>query len=81
MHRFDRKQLTSSESESRMSMNLVSSRLKHNQFHREAKLTCLLYRRKEDMYIRIYVFKRVFNVWNMLKNVSMQQHFEQFVGK
>ena len=30
----------------------------------------------------MYVFKRVFNVWHILKkSVSMQQHFEQFVRK
>ena len=32
--------------------------------------------------IGIYVFKRAFNVLHMLeKSVSMQQHFEQNVGK
>ena len=56
--------------------------MKHNQFYREARLTCPLYRSTEDINIGIYVFKRVFNVWHMLKNsVSMQQHFEQFVRK
>ena len=34
------------------------------------------------MYLCIYVFKRVFNGLHMLrKSVSMQQHFEQFMGK
>ena len=56
--------------------------MKHNQFYREARLTCPLYRSNEDICIGIYVFKRVFNVWHMLKkSVSMQQHFEQFFRK
>ena len=56
--------------------------MKHNEFYREARLTCPLYRSTEDICIGIYVFKRVFNVWHMLKKgVSMQQHFERFVGK
>ena len=30
----------------------------------------------------MHTFKSVFNVWHMLKkSVSMQQYFEQFVGK
>ena len=53
--------------------------MKHNQFYRETRLTCPLYRPKEDICIGIYVFKRVFNVWHRLKrSVSMQQHFEHF---
>ena len=56
--------------------------MKRYQFYREARLTCYLYRQTEDICIGICVFKRVFNVWYMLKkSVSMQQHFEQFVGK
>ena len=56
--------------------------MKHNQFYREARLTCPLYRSTEDICIGIYVFKHVFNAWHMLKkSVSMQQHFEQFVRK
>ena len=56
--------------------------MKHNQFYREAILTCPLYRPTEDICMGIYVFKHVINVWHMLKkSVSMQQYFEQFVGK
>ena len=56
--------------------------MKHNQFYREARLTYPLYRSTEDIRIGIYVFKRVFNVWPMLKKtLSIQQHFEQFVRK
>ena len=56
--------------------------MKHNQFYREARLTCPLYRPTEDMCISIYVFKGVFNACHMLeKSVPMQQHFEQYVWK
>ena len=56
--------------------------MKHNQFYQEARLTCPLLRSKENICIGIYVFKRVFNVWHMLKkSVSMQQYVVQFVGK
>ena len=56
--------------------------MKHSQFYREARLTCPLNRSTKDICIDIYVFKRVVNVWHMLKkSVSMQQHFEQLVGK
>ena len=56
---------TCSESESRnfdCQWTLVSFLVKHNQFYRETKLTCPLYRSTEDMCIGICVFKRVFNV-------------------
>ena len=59
---------TCSESESRnfdCQWPLVSFLVKHNQFYREARLTCPLYRSKEDICINIYV----------LKSVLMQQHF------
>ena len=36
---------------------------------RSERLTCPLYRQTEDICICIYVFKRVFNVWHMLKKV------------
>ena len=76
---------TCSESESRnfdCQWTLVSFLVKHNQFYREARLTCPLYRSTEDICIGFCVFKRVFNVWHILKkSVSMLQHFEQFVGK
>ena len=56
--------------------------MKHNQFYREVRLTCPLYRSTEDICKGICVFKRVLNVWHILKkSVSMLQHFEQFVGK
>ena len=61
---------------------LVSFLVKHNQFYREAKLTCPLYRPTEDICIRIYVFKRVLTCGTYIeKSVSMHQHFEQVVGK
>ena len=76
---------TCNESESRhfdCQWTFVSFLVTHNQFYREARLTCPLYRSTKDTCICIYVFKRVFNVLPMLKkSVSMQQHFEQFVGK
>ena len=77
---------TFSESESRnvdCHWTLVSFLVKHNQFFREARLTCPLYRSAEEICLGICVFKRVFNVWHILKkkSVSMYQHFEQFVGK
>ena len=76
---------TCSESESRnfdCQWTLVTFLVKHNHFYREARLTCPLYRPSEDICIGICVFKHVFNLWYMLKkSVSMQQHFEQFVGK
>ena len=54
--------------------------MKHNQFYREARKT--LYISTEDIGIGIYVIKRVFNVWHMLRiSVSMQQHFEEFVKR
>ena len=66
---------TCSESESRnfdCQWTLVSFLVKHNQFYREARLTCPLYRSTEDICIGICVFKRVFNVWHILKkSVSM----------
>ena len=43
--------------------------MKHNQFYREARLNCSLLRQIEDICIGINVFKRVFNVWHMLKNI------------
>ena len=46
---------------------LVSFLVKQNQFYREERLTCPLYRPTEDICIGIYVLKRVFNVWYMLK--------------
>ena len=46
---------------------MVSFLVKHNQFYQEAILTCPLYRSTEDICIGIYVFKRVFNMWHMLK--------------
>ena len=46
---------------------LVSFLVKHNQFYREARLTCPLYRSTEEICIGICVFKRVFNVWHILK--------------
>ena len=52
--------------------------MKHNQFYREARLACHLYRQIENICIGIDVFKRVAHVE---KSVSMQQHFKQFVGK
>ena len=63
---------TCSESESRnfdCQWTLVSFLVKHNQFYREARLTCPLCRSTEDICKGIYVFKRVFNVWHMLKKV------------
>ena len=63
---------TCSESESRnfdCQWTLVSFLVKHNQFYREARLTCPLYRSTEDLCIGICVFKRVFNVWHILKKV------------
>ena len=63
---------------------LVSFLVKHHQFYQETRLTYPLYRQTADICIGIYmyIFKRVFNVWHMLKkSVSMQQHFERFVGK
>ena len=52
--------------------SLVSFLVKHNQFYREVRLTCPLYRSTEDICIGICVFKRVFNVWHILKkSVSM----------
>ena len=60
----------------------VSFLVKHNHFYQEARLTCPLYRPMEDICICIFVFKRFFNVCHMLKkSVSIQQHFEQVVGK
>ena len=61
---------TCSESESRnfdCQWTLVSFLVKHNQFYREARLTCPLYRLTEDICIGICVFKRIFNVWHILK--------------
>ena len=56
--------------------------MNHNQFYREARLTCPLFISTGDICKGIYLFKRVFNVWHMLKkSVSMQQQFEQFVRK
>ena len=49
-----------------MSMNFGLVSVKHNQFYREARLTCPLYRQTEDICIGIYEFKRVLNVWYML---------------
>ena len=62
---------------------LVSFLVKHNQFYGEARLTCPLYKPTEDICIGIYVFKRVFNVCTarVEKSMSMQQHFEQLLGK
>ena len=50
---------------------LVSFLVNHNQFYREARLTCPLYNLTEDICIPvgIRVYKRVFNVWHMLKKV------------
>ena len=84
MHRFDTKQLVVNMKVEILTVNEFCSRflVKRNQFYLEARLTCPLYRPTEDICIGIYVSKRVFNVWHMLKkSVSMQQHFEQFVGK
>ena len=61
-----------SESESRKfdcQWTLVSFLVKHNQFYREAKLICSLYRSTEDICIDICVYQRVFNVWHILKQV------------
>ena len=56
--------------------------MKHNQFYQEARLTCPVNISTEDICIGICVFKRVYNVWHMMKkSVSMLQHFEQFVEK
>ena len=56
--------------------------MKQYQFYREARLTYPLYRQTEDICTSINAFKRVCNVWHMLKEcVSMQQHVEKFVGK
>ena len=70
---------TCSESESRnfdCQWNWVSFLVRHNQFYREVWLTCPLYSPTEDICIGI------FNMWHMLKkSVSMQQYFEQFMGK
>ena len=61
---------------------MVSFLEKHNQFYREARLTCPLYRSTEDICIGIYIFKRFFQrVAHVEKSVSIQQHFEQFVRK
>ena len=69
-------------SESDCQWTLVSFLVNIYQFYREPRLTCPFYRSTEDICIGIYVFKRVFNVWHILKkSVSMQQHFEQFVRK
>ena len=72
MHCFDTKQLvvkveilTDSELWSR---SLWTFLVKYNQFYRETRLTCPLYRTTKDICICIYVFKRVFKVWHMLKN-------------
>ena len=75
---------TCRESESRnfdCQWTLVSFRVKQHLFYQEATLTCPLYRLTEDICIGICVFKSVFNVWQVLKKLSMQQQFEQFVGK
>ena len=53
---------TCSESESRnfdCQRTLVSFLVKHNQFYREARLTCPLYRSTEDICIDICAIKRV----------------------
>ena len=53
---------TCSESESRncdCQWTLVSFFVKHNQFYREARLTCPLYRSTEDICIGICVFERI----------------------
>ena len=83
MQHFDTKQLVVKMKVENLTVNeFFSFLVKHNQFYREARLTCPLYGPTEDTCIGIYVFKRVFNKWHMLeKGVSMQQHFEQFVGK
>ena len=65
-----RYKITCSESESRnfdCQLTLVSILVKHNQFYREARLTCPLYRSTEDICIGICVFKRAFNAWLILK--------------
>ena len=59
-------------------MNFGLFLVKHMQFYQEARLTFPLYRPTEDICIGIFVSKRVAHVE---KSVSMQRHFEQFVGK
>ena len=84
MHRFDTKQLVVNVNVEILTVNehLVSFLVIHNQFYREAGLTCPLYRPTEDKCIGIYVFKHVFNAWHMLKtSVSMQHIFEEFSEK
>ena len=76
---------TCSERESRnfdCQWTLVSFLVKRNQFYREARLTCPLYRSTEDICIGICVFKRVSNVWHILKKRCVNATtFEQFAGK
>ena len=57
--------------------------VKQNQFYREARPTCPWHRPTEDICIGMFVFKRAFNVWHnhVEESMSINQHFEQFVGK
>ena len=68
MHRFDTKQLVM-----KVKVDLLMSikiLVKHNQFDRKARLICTLYRWTEVICNSIYVFKRVFDVWQLLKKQS-----------
>ena len=59
MHRFDTTQLVVNVKVDILDVHELWSR---NQFYREARLTCPLYRQTEDICIGIYEFKRVVHV-------------------
>ena len=71
MHRFDTKQFVVKVKVEILAINELWSRflVKDDQFYRKARLTCPLYRQTKNICMGIYVFKRVFNVWHMLKKV------------
>ena len=83
MHRLDTKQFVVKVKVEILTVNELRSRfLWKYQFYREERLTCPLYRSTEDICIGVCVFKRVFNVWHMLKKVCQCNNIlNNFLGK
>ena len=72
MHRFNTKKLVVKVKVEILAVNELGSRFyETTSFNREARLTCPLHRQTEGICIGIYVSKRVFNVWHILKKVCL----------